>query len=186
MKKILLALVIMMASGCASIDSVMSSRGIIKSEVSAMSGIRSVWMTPVLVGGPVIELGLYWDSSQQDNAILNVVYKDAINFDKNKPIEFLIDGESYSFKPAVKNYGQISVEKDSYTKSYNLVSDKNYVVNKGFIYKLANAQSAHFRLWLLNGRYIEKEVEFYQRTMQSFVPYSFNKFYKTKWMENSK
>lgn len=184
MKNLLLVMIILV-SGCASIDSMMSTRGVITSEVSAMSGVKSVWMTPVLVGGPLIEFGLYWDSEKEDRALLNVVYNDATNFDKNKPIEFLIDGERFSFKPADRNYGHTSVEKDDYTKSYRVVSEKSYLVDKEFVHKLANAQSAHFRIWLLDGRYIEKEVEYYQRSMQSFVPYSFNQFYETVWGSNS-
>lgn len=183
--KNLFLVVTMLISGCAAIDSTMSTRGVITSEVSAMSGVKSVWMSPVLVGGPLIEFGLYWDTEKKDRAFLNVVYNDATNFDKNKPIEFLIDEERFSFKPTGLNYGHTSVEKDNYSESYRVVSEKSYMVDKEFIQKLANAQSAHFRIWLLNGSYIEKEVEYYQRSMQSFVPYSFNQFYKSVWGGNS-
>lgn len=183
--KILLLLLTTLIGGCASMDSMLSNRGVIKSEVSAMSGVKSVWMTPALVGGPLVEFGLYWDSDKQDKAILNVVYNDAINFDNKKPIEFLIDGESFSYQPSGQDYGHTSIENNNYTRNHRVVSEKSYLVNKEFVQRLANAKNAHFRLWMLNGRYIETEVEYYQRSMQSFVPHSFNQFFANVWGDNS-
>jgi len=184
--KLEFALIFMLAfvSGCAGLDSVMSTRGVLSDKASNMDGSRIVSMTPVLTNTMSPEFGLYWDTAKGDIALLAVQMAGAVNFDSKKPLEIKVDGKLISLPPAnLDDYGRHSIEGDA-TAGYSNVSVKDFRVTKDQILEIANGKKTYYRIWLIKNEYQEGEVDYTYQDIQSFLPFSFRKFHSTVWGGN--
>ena len=173
-------LMIALLTSCATMDSALSTRGIINSSTSKMDGNRIVRMSPVLSKHGMTdiqaEFGLYWDSKKGEEALFSVNIAGAENFDPMKPFEIKIDGELLQLPPASKSdYGDVET-----IAGYNS-SSKDYIVHKIQILKIANGKQATYRIWFLKGQYAEGEVTYEYQNFQSYVPFSFKEFYAKVW-----
>ena len=79
---------IILVGGCAGLDSVMSTRGVIDSSISKFNGTEVINMTPAFTnGGLQVEFGLYWEYEYKDNARLIVDISGAQNFNREKNLD---------------------------------------------------------------------------------------------------
>lgn len=173
-------------AGCAAMDSALTTRGVIDSSTSKIDGTRVVTMSPVLPKHGMTdiqaEFGLYWDDEKGDNALLIVEVFGAKNFAPEKPFEIKVDGELMKLTPANKHsYGDIKTMYGSKLLSAHSKSRKRYVIHKKQILKIANGKQAAYRIWFTKGRFAEGEVSYEYPEHQSYVPFSFKKFYAQAW-----
>jgi len=172
--------------GCAGIDSSLSTRGVLESTTSKMDGTRIVSMSPVLAKSGLTdiqaEFGLYWDDTKGDNAFLIVEIDGTKSFDPQSPFEIKVDDELFKLPPAnTLDYGDTETYYGSqYIRAHNK-SRKSYVIHKKQIQKIANGKVGAYRIWFLKNRFAEGEVSYQYPEFQSYVPYSFNKFYAQVW-----
>ncbi len=167
-------------------DSALSTRGVLDETKSKMDGTRIVTMSPVLSKSGLTdiqaEFGLYWDDAKGDNALLVVEIGGAQNFDPEKPFEMKVDGELLKLTPASsRDYGDIQTNYGTKYFSALNKSSKSYVIHKSAILKIANGKEAFYRVWLLKNRFADGEVSYQYQEYQSFVPYSFKRFYAQVW-----
>lgn len=186
--KLLFALILWVLAftpGCQSMDTALSTRGVITTNVSKIDNTRIVSMTPVLskhgLSDIQAEFGLYWDSAKGEKALLVVELDGAVSFDPAKPIEIKIDGELVNLPSAnSRDYGDVETEYNSVV-GYENKSRKYYTIKKAQILQIANAEHAFYRIWFLKNTYSEGEITYQYQDYQSYVPASFRKFYSQVW-----
>jgi len=186
---ILLSLLLTSCKTLESLDNSISPMGNITTEVSKMDGIKVVRMTPVMPrhGYKDIqaEFGLYWDTNKKDNAFFTVSLDQASNFSPEKPFEIKIDGELISLPPANdRDYGDIETEETNITvssKFYYNVTQKDYLITKDQILKIANGSEGFYRIWFMNNKYSEGEIDYSYQDYKSYIPKSFRDFHEEVW-----
>ena len=184
MRKFVLIAALVLLVGCASMDAMMSTRGVVDEHVSKMDEVRVVTMTPVIAGGDMAghdagaEFGFYWDSKKNHHALLVIQLNGAVNFDQAKPVEFKVDGERFSLPAARRSTGNIETIG---TENRRNVTRKEFMISKDQILQIANAKETVYRVYLLGNKYMDGEVVYMHQDMQSFVPKSFRAFHAKVW-----
>jgi hypothetical protein len=181
MKHIALITTLLLFTGCAGLDSALSTRGIVSSNISKFDKTRSVSMTPSLTnhGGDNPEFGLYWEDKYNNKARLVVRMTRAVNFNTNKNLEVVVDGVSFSLSPVSKtDFG--GIEYNSLMKQNK--SEKDYIITKEQIKKIANGKEGGYRLHLLR-TYIDGDINYSYQDYQTYIPKPFREFYKKVWGE---
>lgn len=182
MKKFTLIIMIIFIAGCAGLDSALSTRGVINSHMSKFDQTKIVTMSPSLTnhGGNYPEFGLYWEEKYGNIARLVVEIDGAVNFDREKDLELIIDGNKFSLRPASKSdFG--GVDYDPIMKQN--ASQKNYIISKEQILKIANGKEGAYRLHLLR-YYVDGDINYGYQNFQTYIPKPFREFYKTAWGNN--
>lgn len=166
-------------TGCTTLDSAISPMGVITQDVSQMDNMRSVHMSPVIgksgLSEPDNTFGLYWDSSKGKKAFLVLSVGHITNLSGKSPFEIKVDGKMIKLPP---------VDKNNYGITEGLRTEKDYVVSKEQILEISNAQEAFYRIHYLDNTFSEGEISYKYRNYQSYVPFSFLRFYREVWGEN--
>lgn len=185
MKRIFILIAILCLAGCQSIDTALSTRGVISSETSKIDGRTIVTMSPVLPkhGHTDIqaEFGLYWDTPKANNALLVVEIDGAQSFNPERAFDIKVDGELLSLPPASSSdYGDVETEYNP-AIGYHNKSRKYYIIEKNHILKIANGNEAYYRIWFMNNSYAEGEISYQYQDYQSYIPSAFRNFYSVVW-----
>jgi hypothetical protein len=181
--RVLSIVLILLSFSCASIDTVLSTRGKLHTEISEFDDSRIVYVTPALTntGAGIAEFGLYWDSKKGDIAHLIVQLDGAVNFAPEAELSIKIDGKLINLKPVSrKDYGEVSID----PISNNTITRKSYFIHKDDILLIANGEKGAYRIMLLNNKYIEGKITYKYQNMTSFIPDPFRRFYKEVWRNN--
>ena len=172
---------LMFLMGCAAVDSALSRRGKLETEISAFDQTKVVRTSPALTASGwknAAEFGLYWDSKKDDEAHLIVQLDEATNFDPRSPLQLKIDGEAINLNPvSERDYGEVSF--DSLMKRN--VTQKSYFINKEYILKIANGKQGAYRINLLNQKYTEGNIDYQYQDFTTFIPDPFRRFYSEIW-----
>ncbi len=183
--KLLLLLASSILAGCQTLDSALSTRGVIQHSQMQISQESVISMSPALVSDATApELGLI-KSSKRDFAELRVVYSMATGFKRDQPIIFLIDGELFELEPYDKqDFGHHSIDKGHYSKyaviPATALTEKTYKISKEQIEKIGNAKSGVIKVFLRDG-YLEHPINYSYPELQSYVPASFRAFAARAW-----
>ncbi len=180
MKKYILILTILL-TGCASIDSILNTNGVIKTHISKFDKAKIVIMSPTFAErgfnlNHFVKFGLYWEEKYGNNARLIVQIDRAANFSLDKNLEIKIDGKILSLKNVNElDFGNLNY--DSGAKG--ITSEKDYIISKEQILQMANGKKGAYRLHLLK-TYIDGNIDYYKNDQNS-IPKPFKNFYSNVW-----
>jgi len=166
-------------SACATLDAALSRRGTISTDISKFDKSKVVKMTPALAnhGAGYPEFGLYWEGKYGDHARLVVQMKRAANFSRSESLEVIIDGDKLVLKPVQpSDFGGLA---------YNPIirkniSEKDFIITKKQILKIANGKEGGYRLHLLR-TYIDGDINYSYQNYKTYLPKPFKEFYNIVW-----